>query len=625
MRQRTYRGEGFILLLVGVILFCGAWYTLNVSSDWFPSGDWFRHWILYISVIIVATLSCISGARRVFSPSASIDKRNAVRPIRWWVIAACVVVVAGVTWIAINWLLANVSTPAGGAGNPTLKLESIKTGLTVGAGAGAVIALGLNARRQWLTERTQEHTEQDATERRVTELYTKAAEQLGADKDPVVRMASLHSLERLAQDNPEHRQTIVKIICAYLRMPFTCPPNLTSVPNRLPREIVNRRRRIFPSRDRHPSSLKVKRQELQVRLTAQAILSDHLYADKNRFGRARNIRFWDGMELDLTEATLVDFDLSSCHVSKATFTRSQFVGLADFSGTVFEEDVWLDDAHIQGLADFSEAVFKSSAHFWASRFDDGVNFSECHFIDEVKFGDATFRDACTFDNAIFEGNASFEKSRFIAPTAFESVKFKGETTFNACAFESECDFTSAAFDAASKFEGVHFGNFCKFWDTTFWSSITFEGTLFSNLTSFMGATFHESIRFDGVVFLKEVHFTGVTFRQVCWFRFVEFGDHECRFERATFRADARFDDAFFHGLANFQGGRFMSSLRFNGASFASRISFAEAKFETGPRFDGAIARLPRTDISEMWPARWRVDDALLAETRHSGSWARLVR
>jgi hypothetical protein len=55
---------------------------------------------------------------------------------------------------------------------------------------------------------------------RITELYTKAVEQLGSEKAPV-RLGGLYALERLAQDNKEHRQTIVNVICAYLRMPFS--------------------------------------------------------------------------------------------------------------------------------------------------------------------------------------------------------------------------------------------------------------------------------------------------------------------------------------------------------------------------------------------------------------------
>src|SRR5262249_33582048 len=60
------------------------------------------------------------------------------------------------------------------------------------------------------------------------ELYTKAVEQLGSDKAPV-RLGGLYALERLAQDNSAHRQTIVNVICAYLRMPFS-PMEPTSGP-----------------------------------------------------------------------------------------------------------------------------------------------------------------------------------------------------------------------------------------------------------------------------------------------------------------------------------------------------------------------------------------------------------
>jgi len=41
------------------------------------------------------------------------------------------------------------------------------------------------------------YTTRDATERRITELYTKAADQLGSEKAPV-RLAGLQALQRLA-------------------------------------------------------------------------------------------------------------------------------------------------------------------------------------------------------------------------------------------------------------------------------------------------------------------------------------------------------------------------------------------------------------------------------------------
>ena len=76
-------------------------------------------------------------------------------------------------------------------------------------------------RRQHHQEIATDLTDHDATERRITELYTKAVEQLGSEKAPG-RLGGLYALERLAQDNRDQRPTIVNVICAYVRMPF--PP-----------------------------------------------------------------------------------------------------------------------------------------------------------------------------------------------------------------------------------------------------------------------------------------------------------------------------------------------------------------------------------------------------------------
>src|SRR5205823_15025391 len=109
---------------------------------------------------------------------------------------------------------------------PQIQLDTIRTAGTLVVGTGGAVALLLTARRQRYTELTLVHTDRDVTERRITELYTKAADQLGSDKAPV-RLAGLYALERLAQNNPTQRQTIVNLLCAYLRMPYdpsTEPP-----------------------------------------------------------------------------------------------------------------------------------------------------------------------------------------------------------------------------------------------------------------------------------------------------------------------------------------------------------------------------------------------------------------
>ena len=136
----------------------------------------------------------------------------------WMLAAAAAVVITA--FIVTTWLLAIAGHAKPGTDQANSRLDAVRTGLAAGAGAGAAVGLMLAFRRQHHQEIATDLTDRDATERRITELYTKAVEQLGSDKAPV-RLGGLYALERLAQDNPAQRQTIVNVICAYLRMPFS--------------------------------------------------------------------------------------------------------------------------------------------------------------------------------------------------------------------------------------------------------------------------------------------------------------------------------------------------------------------------------------------------------------------
>ncbi|WP_367136454.1 pentapeptide repeat-containing protein [Saccharothrix sp. HUAS TT1] len=235
-----------------------------------------------------------------------------------------------------------------GSGDPRdgVRLDVVRTASGIVLGTGGAAALLLTARRQRYTELDLAQKDHDATERRVTELYGKAADQLGSDKAPV-RLAGLYALERLAQDNPAHRQTIVNLVCAYLRMPFTPPPEARA------------RTRVGP-RDAH------RFQELEVRQTATALLASHLRPDRPE-------AFWADIALDLSNATLVKPTLTHARIRSASFAGTTFFGQATFRGT-----------EVTGVADFRETCFRDLADFR-----------------RVRFGDSVFR------GAVFEGGTDF--------------------------------------------------------------------------------------------------------------------------------------------------------------------------------------------------------------------------
>ncbi len=251
-------------------------------------------------------------------------------------------------------------------------LDAIRTATAITVATGGAVALLLAARRQRSTEETLEHqrevaqaTERDAKEQRITELYTRAVDQLGAEKAPV-RLGGLHALERLAQNNPVQRQTIVDVICSYLRMPYT-PPDDHAPGQDAPEDAHSR-------------------QELQVRLTAQRILSAHLKPED-----AAAV-FWDDIDLNLTEAHLHQFGLVACRLRNAQFYGATFGGNAYFGVTTFDE-----------TADFAEAKFTGEAWFDGTTFDGDARFAEATFTENAWFADATFRYV-DFDRARLASN-----------------------------------------------------------------------------------------------------------------------------------------------------------------------------------------------------------------------------
>lgn len=335
-----------------------------------------------------------------------------VRPISWWwaLLAGALVSAA----IAVTmWLMLEQTDSLHGAQRTTARIDAIKTALTVGAGTGGAAALLLALRRQWLSEHThirQEAADQvaefDASERRITELYTAATGQLGSDSPPV-RLAGMYALERLAQDHPAHRQTVVDVYCSYLRMPFspTPPPDL---PETELADLSVAERAAASSA--HQAASAAWEQERVVRVTAQRILTQHLFTGVDHGPdpawplnpSPEEPKFWPGIDLDLTGAVLLDFEFAGRRVESATFERCRFVGGANFAYSEFIKHVNFRGARFEeGSGHFMSAWFGLRAMFL------GTDFG----AKEAVFDGATFTGMTFFARAVMGGGASFEAAR----------------------------------------------------------------------------------------------------------------------------------------------------------------------------------------------------------------------
>ena len=254
-------------------------------AGWFDSIGWqaFAQWARPLTPALVFVAI---GILRAFKEPSE-PKRST--GLSWWVVVAAavfvLVAVAGVT----NWLLSEADTAND---RSAARVEAIKTGLGVGAGTAGIFALLLAVRLQVHQEHTAADVSLDAAEKRVTELYTKAADQLGSG-NAAVRLAGLYALERLGKSHEAQQETILNVVCAYLRMPYTLgdTPTADATSDEL---------------DRHEQNL----QEAQVRLTAQRILRDHLFAEL----WAED--YWAGV-VDLTGANIVGIDLEDADLSRA--------------------------------------------------------------------------------------------------------------------------------------------------------------------------------------------------------------------------------------------------------------------------------------------------------------------
>ena len=437
----------------------------------------------------------------------------------------------------------------------------------------------------------------DATERRVTELYAKAVEQLGSDEAPV-RFAGLHALERLAQDNPARRQAIVNVICGYLRIPFspTAPAR-----KREPGATEGQKEPATQSGTGTDGIGGTWQQEREVRLTAQRILSEHLRdnrAEDQQSTDPPSSRFWNSIRLDLTGATLIDFSLVNGVMTDANFRGATFSRDASFGGATFTGPARFGGAIFSGAARFGGATFSRGAQFCEATFSRDARFRGATFTGPARFGGATFSRGASFSGVIFTGAARFGGATFSRGAQFGGATFTGGARFGGAAFGGDAGFRGAAFGGDAGFRRAAFGGDAWFDKATFGRGAWFGEATFGGDAWFGKATFTGDAGFDGAAFGRGVWFGEATFS-----RGAQFGE-------ATFGGDAWFDKATFSRGAQFCEATFSGDAGFGKAIFTGGAWFGEAIFSGGA--DALLfeqARILSPGASHVWPTGWRLADA----------------
>jgi len=245
------------------------------------------------------------------------------------------------------------------------------------------------------------------------ERFATAAEQLGDDKPPAVRLAGVYAIAGLADDWEANRQTCVDVLCAYLRMPYA--PD--------------------PKRDRSTPEQLAFQSSREVRHTVIRVIAAHL--------KDSAMVSWQGLNFDFTGVVFDGGSFSNAKFSGGTVSFQY----AKFSGG----KVGFEKATFSGSAvDFSNAEFSGgTVRFWSAKFSGGeVNFFNVKFSGgEVSFIGAEFSGSTVrFWSTEFSGGE----------VNFHSTKFSGgDVSFIAEFSGSKVSFFGAKFPGGTvDFSGV---------------------------------------------------------------------------------------------------------------------------------------------------------------------------
>jgi uncharacterized protein YjbI with pentapeptide repeats len=507
------------------------------------------------------------------------------RTIAAWAVLIMLVGVGVAVWLLLAYT-------GGDADTNRVQLDAIRTAGTIVVGTGGATALLLAARRQRSTEialkqkdrdqadtdrahalqeqiaeQTRRHqervaaaTEADAAARRITDLYTKAADQLGSDKAPV-RLAGLYALERLAQDNPSQRQTIVNVLCAYLRMSYTLPGNP-------------------PADDADDKLLIAHRegsQEREVRLAAQRILAQHLRpGDSDEPVET----FWADIDLDLTGATLIDLDLTGCHARTTTFTHAHFTGPALFNECRFTSAASFNKAQFTDIASFRNTQI-AVALFDKAQFAD-ASFVKARFTGGASFNEAQFTSDTWFNEAFFTSDASFREARFTGDVLFDNAQFTHVASFRNTQF-AVASFREVQSNGAALFDMARFTNIASFDKARFTNIASFDKAQFINKVPFVVAASFDKAQFTSDTWFRETRFTGeASFRETEFTRGASFREAqftgEASFRETRFTGEASFRETQFTHVATFDKAQFTHVAIFDKAQFTEFASFRKTEF-----------------------------------------------
>jgi uncharacterized protein YjbI with pentapeptide repeats len=135
---------------------------------------------------------------------------------------------------------------------------------------------------------------------------------------------------------------------------------------------------------------------------------------------------------------------------RPNFANTHFAARADFEGAVFKDDVFFDQAKIDGCIGFQP---RSTDVKNPTTFQRGLYFRDAEVTGPADFRSSTFTGQVLFDHSHFSGLADFSDACFLCNTSFEGSVFR---TVYFSESERILDNSKKQFNAAVDFRGCAF-------------------------------------------------------------------------------------------------------------------------------------------------------------------------
>lgn len=301
----------------------------------------------------------------------------------WWLLITMLVAVA--LFGVVTALLLSLDSSTSGA-------EAVRTGGLVSAAVVALYALWLNDRRRRVEESRHElerRSHEQDRERVADERFARAVELLGHEADQV-RVGALHALAGLARSRSSYVQTVLDVVCSYLRRPFDHPDYV--------RDRTGERPQWAPADERDAD------RERQVRLAAQRVISELVPERHRRPDTLPN--------LDLTGAVLDYLDLSGKIIHQLVLRDAQLHGTNRFSATEISGEVWFTRAASHGRLACDGVIFCGGSNFPHMVAHGRVSFEGAHFRQGAVFLSAEFHGPVTLAGSTFDKSVDLRRTAF---------------------------------------------------------------------------------------------------------------------------------------------------------------------------------------------------------------------